>query len=137
MKELTYVTECDLKAKDVKKLRLWLKKIKDTKEAEFIIVEDNGTVTVEWDGKRIISYWYPSFLIFLKNLAKYIDGEVLLDVESDTQSANIHFYNGICYIDLGIMFYRNFTVHEMLELFSCPDLPAGDEIIKSRISVNK
>jgi hypothetical protein len=137
LKELTYVAECDLKAKDVDKLKHWLEKNQNKNETNFISVDDDGSVTVDWNGKRIISYWYTDFLIFLKNFAKFIDGEVLLYVESDTQSAIVHFYNGICYIDLGIMFYRNFTVHEMLDLFACSNLPDGDEIIKSRVSVKK
>ena len=137
MKELTYVTECNLKAKNVNKLRKWLFKNKNNNETNFISVDDDGNVTVDWKGKRLIAYWYNNFLIFLKNFAKYVDGEVLLDVPSDLQSAIIHFYDGVCYIDVGIMFYRTFTVHEMLDLFACPDLPDGDEIVKSRVSIKK
>ena len=137
MKELTYVAECNVKATNVVELKKFLRGYKNKSEAEFIQINDDGTVTVEWDGKRIISYWYQDFILFLKDLAKYVEGEILLEVESDTQSAIIHFNNGYCYIEIGIMYYKNFTVHEMLELLSSSSTFNCDEIIKNRISIRK
>lgn len=65
---------------------------------------NKGTITFSnWNGMKLISYWYDTTKLFLKGIAKYIDGEVFFTFENDDEAGWIEFKNGECIIHSGVM----------------------------------
>lgn len=65
-------------------------------------IKDYETFTFEdWDGMKIISYWYDEMVLFLDSIAPYIQGYVRFRFETDEEWAVIKFEGGKCSIDLG------------------------------------
>jgi hypothetical protein len=73
----------------------------------------SDTFTILFDERKIISYWYEETCKFLKFIAKYIEGEMRLDFETDEEKAIITFEKGECKVNLGIMEWKNFSIDEM------------------------
>ena len=70
----------------------------DKAKLEFL---ESGSFSLEFmDGWKIIQYWYNNTLDFLDNLAKYIEGYVVFEYETNDEKANIRFEGGSCYIDI-------------------------------------
>jgi len=57
----------------------------------------------EWNEIKLISYWYDGILIFLKGIAKYVEGQVEWDFESKDEAGYINFEDGECKITTGVM----------------------------------
>jgi len=80
-------------------------------------VFEGGSVSLEeLDGWKIISYWYPEFLKFLRELALFIEGTISFDFETHDERAVITFENGEFSINFGTMQYEKANMEEVLNL---------------------
>lgn len=78
---------------------------KDTwKENYYNIIDDKDRISFDkWDNIKLISYWYSNQVIFLTCVAKYIEGTVQWDFESDDEAGSIEFVDGKCKFHTGVM----------------------------------
>jgi len=88
------------------KLKECLKKHRNRKKHYYYsLVEINGKkVSLEkLDGHKIISYWYDDFCKFLKDIAQYINGQIVFAFESDAEGpAYVCFEDGKVKIHLPV-----------------------------------
>lgn len=101
-----------------------LKRDKETNEIVDISFE-------EWDDIKLISYWYDTTLVFLENIAKYINGNVEFEFESKDEYGEIGFDDGKCYIKTGVMNYIYWKPEDKIEIENI-----NDKLKKIRV-VNK
>ncbi len=76
-------------------------------------VEEQNISFQNWDSMKLISYWYSIDTVFLKLVAKYIEGTVSWDFENNDESGNIRFEDGKCIIVCGIMQYSDHTPEDL------------------------
>jgi len=75
----------------------------------------NKTISFEgFDGWKIISYWYPQLLVFLRGLAIFVEGFVMFTFESGDERARIKFEDAEVIIDLGTMNYVDVKLEELM-----------------------
>jgi hypothetical protein len=92
----------------------WKKEFPD--QSEFADIIKGDEVTFEgWTDWKIISYWYDEMKLFLRCVAKYIDGQVIWRFESDDEGGYVHFINGECMIYWGHMVWNNETTSNLLK----------------------
>ena len=77
------------------------------------ITEDGELDFGGMDGWKIISYWYEEMVMFLRDVAVFVEGEVLLEYESNEKAGFIVFKNGLCEIHAGHMQYDIFSPEQM------------------------
>jgi hypothetical protein len=68
----------------------------------------------DMDGWKIISYWYQDFVMFLRDLAVFVDGEVSFIFETDEEFANITFNDGDVKIKIGEVIFKDVPVMDLL-----------------------
>jgi len=108
----SYFSHEDIIVKDSKGLKAFIKRWKkefeddDSYELDIdnMISKNYKALTFEvWNDWRIISYWYEPMVVFLNCVAKYIQGNVRFNFETDEEMADITFDNGKCTINIGTM----------------------------------
>ncbi len=90
-----------------------------------IKIEDNELSFSGMDGWKIISYWYPMFVEFLRDIAVFVEGEVYLEFENHDEAGHISFHDGECVISAGLMEWHNYSPAEMRD--NIPPLSADLE----------
>ena len=55
------------------------------------------------NGWKIISYWYDHLVLFLRDLAVFVEGKVYLSFETEDEGGRIEFHDGECIIHTGQM----------------------------------
>lgn len=68
-----------------------------------------------FDGWKIISYWYPQFLVFLRGLAIFVEGSIMLNFETGDERAVIKFEDTEVVLELGAMKYRTVQIEELMD----------------------
>jgi len=58
-----------------------LSSLKNDDEEYSCVITDEGVDFNEWDSFKIEGYWYPEFVDFLRELAKYIEGYTEFEYE--------------------------------------------------------
>jgi len=85
----------------------------DLFSSEKMLDKENKTITFEhWNDIKLISYWYDEYCIFLKLIAKYIDGDIEWDFECKDECGSVRFENGECLIQTGVMQYHYWQPQE-------------------------
>ena len=79
-----------------------------------------------FDGWKIISYWYDEFLVFLRDIAVFIEGQVMLEFESHDEGGGIEFHNGECIIHTGRMAWSKISADKFAAKKNMPKM--SDEI---------
>lgn len=126
----TYVNDAIVGVKDMPGLKQWLEEMKAGKREEYInhepnwddtgknrgpmyaeiITLDEKDETADFSGMnewKIISYWYPLFCQFLRDVAVFLDdGDIELDFESNEEYGHIRFADGKCLITTGQMNFQ-------------------------------
>ena len=95
----------------LRRLKQRLKKRRQAKNGYYYsLVQVKGRqVSLEkLDGHKIISYWYDGFCRFLKDIARYVEGEIFLEFESTEEGpAYLWFQGGKVTIQLPVWYqYR-------------------------------
>lgn len=123
MGDYSYFVDEDLDISDIEGLKAFLAHWENlfpnnltVKLTEFPIAKrlkrDCYTVSFEegWNGIKLISYWYASQVVFLKCIAKYLEGYVrwTFGGGDGDQQAKVNFDGGDCNISLGGMKWENF-----------------------------
>ena len=111
----TNVTDSDVEVLDLKGLEEFIKYVKKGKDERYkgyeyllegIQIDKQDKITYldfsGMDGWKIISYWYDEFVMFLKDLALFVEGTVLLEFENTEESGWFEFSEGKCIIHTGI-----------------------------------
>jgi hypothetical protein len=70
-----------------------------------------------FNERKIIGYWYPGFLMFIRDLAQFVEGEVELQYEDGRSYAKIIFKDKDCKIAHGELSYDE---PEPLDLMPLP-----------------
>ena len=66
------------------------------------------------DGWKIISYWYDHFVLFLRDLAVFLEGDIYLDFENEDEGGNIRFSDGEVIITTGVMEWKTHKTEEFV-----------------------
>ena len=98
---------------------------------EAVEVNDNSVSLQGLSDGKIISYWYDEFIIFLYEIADFIEGELFFTFETGDQTATIEFRDGEVFIELGVMEY---TKHDFHKEFIQKIIDANDEDHKDFIN---
>jgi hypothetical protein len=69
----------------------------------------------DWDGRKLITYWYSSTCYFLMCIAQYIEGWVKFVFEDDEQWAKIQFEKGKCIISHGQVKWSSEDVKKLID----------------------
>ena len=75
----------------------------------------NNEVYFQWDDWKINGYWYDSFVMFIRDLAPFIEGEVHIDCEEAEQWSKIYWENGACRLEIGIIEWNEHTPDSLKE----------------------
>lgn len=65
-----------------------------------------------FDDMKIISYWYPEFSAFLRDIAVFVDGEVYWDFENHDEAGYVEFADGNAIIHFGHMSWNKVGVED-------------------------
>ena len=77
--------------------------------------EEKNQISFErWDNTKLISYWYDETCLFLKLIAKYIEGEVHWIFETPDEGGYVEFRDGKCIINYGNMQWDNKDADKMI-----------------------
>ena len=74
-----------------------------------------------WDNIKLISYWYPSYLVFLSGIAPYIDGEVHWTFENPDEAGYVKFEDGECKITTGNMNWSEWKPEKEIKNMNKPN----------------
>jgi len=97
------------------------------------IDKTNKTVSFEkFTEMKIISYWYTSFVTFLRDIALFIEGEVYWEFENDDEGGYVTFEDGKVTIHTGQMQWGENTPKE-----TRPNIPELNSKLKQRAVLNK
>ena len=119
----SYVGDDELEVVDVAGLKVFLKDILSGKNPNYdkddlYLVQDglrlNTAEDIDklnpddfdfggMDGWKIIQYWYGNFVMFMRDLAVFIDGEVAFNYETEEEKAILRFKDGEVVIEIGRM----------------------------------
>jgi len=102
----------------------WEKYLKEYKKGEgweklttrkALINETNKTISFDcWEDIKLISYWYGIEVVFLKCIAKYIEGNVCWTFENKNEGGEVKFQDGRCIICIGEMSWKEFSPREIM-----------------------
>lgn len=114
----TDILDSCIEVHDMEGLKQWLADMKAGKFPEYEKTAEDYTevITFEKDGKhinfdkmdnwKIISYWYTSFCMFLRDIAVFLkDGEIEMRFETEEEYGHIRFEEGVCLVTTGRMTY--------------------------------
>jgi hypothetical protein len=122
MGSYTSVVESNVEIVDKEGLNQFLKDLKSGKYPEYVENDksssDHGknighyyakAVKIEgdeldfsgFDGWKIISYYYDGFVMFLRDVAAFVEGSVMLEFETPDESGWFEFIEGTCIIHTG------------------------------------
>lgn len=105
MGSYTYIDNHSVRIVNKEGLKDFFAACKDTDAADHYIkalaVEGEYLNFEGMNGWKIIQYWYTGFLEFLRGLAIFVEGEVLLRHETNEEFASIVFRDAECLIKLG------------------------------------
>lgn len=91
-------------------LKMWVKQFP---EQAYLVTDnmyDGKTLTFEeWNDWKIISYWYDEMVVFLECIAKYIEGYVKWNFETDDEAEEVIFQDGKATIKVGTMIWSNYS----------------------------
>ena len=122
------------------KLKQCLKKHRSKKKGYYYnLVEIKGKeISLEkLDGHKIISYWYEDFCKFLKDIAQYIEGEIVFEFETITESP-VHLWFGNGKAQMYFPTWHAFTPEEMIRIEKETEAEAKKHYkFKSRAQVPK
>ncbi len=97
--------------------KIWEEEYPDSlKEKDMLSCNSKGKSYIsfeEWDNIKLISYYYPEDLIFLKGIAKYIEGTVSWTFETKDEAGEVKFKNGECIIEAGRMDWKSYKPEEL------------------------
>ena len=103
----------EIEIKNLEGLKNFMSKQKDDAN---LAVFDGETVSFEtWNNDKIIGYWYNETLRFLKGIARYIEGNVMFNYESNDLSGWVEFRNKKCILHLGHTIWEEYTAEKMLK----------------------
>ena len=151
----TYVTDGIIDVVDMGGLKKFLKDLKGKKLPEYvqknkiyasaggndgpefagIITLDEKNKTADFkgmDGWKIISYWYPLFVQFMRDVAVFVEGEILLDFESNEEGGWIEFTKGKCIIHTSQMIWQESSPEEIR-----PEISKLSKKLKQRLMARK
>ena len=111
----SYFTNEDFEIKDWEGLSTFMKKWREMFPESWIgskdclmINEKDKTFTFDnWTDLKLVSYWYDEQLVFLKCVAKYLEGQVEWDFESKDEAGWVEFRNKECIIHTGQMTWQD------------------------------
>ena len=106
----------DIEVKHWDEFLAYYKKHKEDNEywEHLIVDEKNKTISFEgYDGWKIISYWYAEFCAFLRDIAVFIEGEVIWTFENQDEGGYVTFKNGKATIHAGNMAWNDYTPEEI------------------------
>ena len=131
----------DLRAYDVNEIREWKKKsLQEDKDSYWfsVNINDNGIVSLQdLDGCKIISYWYPNFVKFLRELSVFIKGKVKFVFETGEECALIKFDDYNFSVEIGEMKYTDFSPEDLLFDREKESYLELSEELKNKIMVDK
>lgn len=107
------VKSYELKTNNPDRLKNWLSQTENRYEANFIDVESDGNIHINWNERKIIGYWFPHFLIFIRNLAEFVDGYISLS--EGPISAVIIFRSEGCYVEIHRTIVEPVTLDELMK----------------------
>lgn len=85
-----------------------------------------------FDGWKIISYWYPLFVQFLRDVAVFLKGNIELQFENNDEGGWIEFTNGECIIHTGTMDWSEFSPKEIR-----PEIQPLNKELKKRLAMRR
>jgi len=119
----SYFKDDDLEVKNLVGLNVFLKRwgksFPDWKYMANLIQEADGKEKVtfrEWDNIKLISYWYDETCLFLKCVAKYLEGYVYWDFENNDEGGYVEFEEGKCIIHTGQMNWSSCSPDSITEM---------------------
>ena len=126
----TDITDCDVKIVDMVGLVKFLKDIKEEKlesykndsarqYPEAVKIDGEYLDFYEMSGWKIISYWYDEMVMFLRDVAVFVEGFIYLHFETDDEGGYIEFKDGKCIIHTGVM---NWSKTEADEFGKIPEM---------------
>jgi len=106
----------DIEIKDWKGLvdfmKLWKKEFPkswiNTKDYKMLYSKGKTFTFENWNDLKIISYWYNEVVVFLKCVAKYIEGNVEFEFDSKDEAGSVYFEDGEVKFRLGTMDWRDY-----------------------------
>jgi hypothetical protein len=108
----------------------WTERLK--KEGRHGITPD--TFEQFFDDCKIIGYWYDGFMFFLRDLAEYIEGTIVLGFETGDEKAEIAFEDGDIIIRIAEMVYQP---DRTAEDFGLPPLSAKQKLARKVNAVSR
>ena len=88
---------------------------------------------IGWDNWKIIQYWYDEFVIFIRDLSAFIEGEILLEYETEEEKAKIEFTNGVTNIEIGTFNWAKIDKNDLMREASGKE----DEFVKRARALNR
>jgi len=126
----------DIEITNLDGLKDFLEKAKTMREYEHTLsyVElKNDVLSFEgMSDRKIISYWYDDTLVFLRDIALFIEGTVKLCFETDEEFAKLIFEEGECKIELAQLKFTEYSLNEL----TSGKLPMNDYIKKQHLLKN-
>lgn len=131
----TYITDSDVEILDLEGLEEFIEDIKEGKDKRYkkhkYLLEGIEIDKLEnknyldfsgMDGWKIVSYWHDDFVMFLKDLALFVEGEVWLSFETDEDMGWFEFRDGKCIIHTGVIQWTQDSP-ESLRMTKIEDIP--------------
>jgi len=113
----TTVECCDLELRKGVKLKEFETFLKQKIEGDYnteITIDTDGHISYDFE-RKVISYWYPETVRWFMRLALWVEGELVLRFENDSEGATIHFKDSIATFEIGQMKYINYTAENLLK----------------------
>jgi hypothetical protein len=86
----------------------------NSKECKMIDEKKKTFTFANWNDLKLISYWYDEQLVFLKCVAKYLEGQVEWDFESNDEAGWVEFKDKECIIHTGQMDWQDWKPEQEL-----------------------
>jgi len=141
----TYIDHQDIEVVDKEGLEEFLKKARNgeypsyknnpqaIQYAKTIEYKDGGLNFYLFDEWKIISYWYDEFVMFLRDIAIFIEGQVVLEFENESEAGHILFENGECIITVGIMQYTKYSPEKLALKKDGTTIPPYEPELRKRL----
>lgn len=114
-------------------LKDFLEKVKTIKDYEntwnYVELKNDVLSFQGMSDRKLISYWYEDTLVFLRDIALFIEGIVYLCFETDEEFAKLIFEDGECKIELGKIEYIEYKLNDLKR----NQLPMNDYIKKQHL----
>lgn len=124
----SFVRDFDLEVVDLDGLKNFLvngKNFPEYKDKEWVFkyfsLNEDGSLSLDgMNDSKIITYWYTGTLMFLRDVALFVNGLIELDFETDSEFAKIRFEEGECEIEIGSVEWAEYSPEDIVDGESLP-----------------